>query len=281
MFPINKNEITVMSPEEIQIRNQQWRNTSAPHVLLEWVEKDHTDNPYTVSQKDAYKFGEILNKIQILQMHGKTICLFIGRTPFEELPSDRREAKENEVWISADPALISPEGFPEDSEGPMTLTKYKNLSLNPDLIHLWLNFNEQKDLEQIQGLFDKVVIDQSTTKMFENNFTQRFSILLRTPESELIFENPSLPCLNTLGRELTFTFQPELNSLETTFAYLKSVRKENDLQWLREQATALFKEHLQSIYNKVEEYKNTNYPYTTNYSSWDNTDHYFIVGHPK
>jgi hypothetical protein len=330
-----------LNAEEITNLNAQWQNTVAKNVGVDSTDcGDETE--YGKTQKVAYPFGETIAKIQSLQAEGKKICLFIGRSPFEELPSDHGEAKENEVWISADILLISSEGRSKNLNGEqLHLENYQTMKNPLDInrrLHLWLDFNQQEGLQLVQGLFDKVVIDNSTAHIFKDNFTQRFSILLHAPESEIIFQNTAMSSLQ-FDTQNDFTFDTFRNNLVTSYSTATSMwnalqkeekepwctmQKEewnalqktwNALQktmgknldfyehlddhglcldehnkvrwsdlsarsrWLNEQARVLYKQHLETIYSQVTEYKDKEYPYKTNSS--DDTSRYFIVSHPK
>ncbi len=168
--------VNYLNPTQIEELNQKWQTIVAPHV---W--KTYRDEPPEASEsvKKAYKLGELVAKVRKLQSQGFKVCLFIGRVPLEKLPSHYKEAKANEVWVSGDICLDSPE-------------KAENLEASElqQRIHCWFDYNKQEGLDLIKGLFDKVVIDGSTTKCLCNDFAKRFGLLLHTPESELIFLNP-------------------------------------------------------------------------------------------
>lgn len=169
----------------------------------------------------------------------------------------------------------------------------------------------------IKGLFDKIVIDQSTVKAFNNDYAKRFACLLRDSESEMIFENYIMSTIRD-GIQEDFKFDHSsywfavnplaLDNMTTAnyIAYNDSHSKEeidkdrkdflikSNLSEFDEEsfkysfaiphlgsfaplAAACFKEHLNSIYHSVEEHE-TKYPYRTN---WGGVDHYFVVRDPK
>ncbi len=312
-----------LSPENILDLDQQWKTIVSPQVCLKWADFIN-ETEQSKAKKEVYKFGETIAKIQSFQSQGKSICLFMGRTPLEKLPPDHGEAKENEIWISSDIAWISPEGYEE----------LKNTPDVEERLHLWVNFNHQESLYLIKGLFDKIVIDQSTTKALKNDFARRFAILLRNSESKMIFENPvrAFHCFTPLPDDFEFDcsnysittpmddafidkeekiqsdcykeyrestskedIQRDLNDylessgrmvtdpdFEDYFAnYIMKRSGKNLLSCLKKIGIDLFKEHLERIYNSVEQHQNTNYPYTTNYSEKNNDDHYFLLSNPK
>lgn len=162
-----------------QQMNQKWQEIVSPKVYVRWG----VDDSETREKKANYKLGELIEKINSFHEQGKQVCIFIGRTPYEKLPSDYKdtnEAKENEVWIGLDICFISPEGCQE----------LKNSPGIDERMYLWFDCNQQEGLHLIKGLFDKVVVDNSTAKGFDNDFVKRFSVFLRNSKSELIFPNP-------------------------------------------------------------------------------------------
>lgn len=128
------------------------------------------DNTHTT----PYNFDEEILKVRelakTLPLDNKKLCLMVGITQNESLPSDKGEAKENEVWVSLD---IQP-----------VINK-----LDPKRIHLQMDMNDQEALEKISGCFDKVVLDISVLKYFKDLPWLRLQCLL-TPrdDSTLITE---------------------------------------------------------------------------------------------
>lgn len=292
-----------LSTSPLSTLDQKWQATVSPKVDVD----PGAANPErfkllkNYSKKD-YKLSETINKIKHIQAQGMSICLFIGRTPYERLPPDYNEAKESEFWLSGDIFLIPCE-------------KHEVLKEVPTIDnHLWFDFNQQEGLDLIKGLFDKIVIDQSTVKCLENDFAKRFASLLRNSESEMIFENYFMMTLSNLQEDFKFNPSNLLFTVSTSLLekmmtakyseYEKTHSKEEieqdkknflmersdysdetdfryfiagaPLQSFYPNATALFKEHLSSIYNSVEVYED-GYPYTTNWGGED----YFVVRDPK
>jgi hypothetical protein len=119
--------------------------------------------------KESYSFQETVRKIKELADTGKQICLFIGRQAHEPLP-----VEENCAWVSGDIGFAQAP-FPNDR------------------IHLWSDFNEPKNLVDLQRMFHKIVIDQSTCKFLIGDFIANFALLLKqAPDSQMIFEE--VPC---------------------------------------------------------------------------------------
>ncbi len=268
------NQSTIMSTEEIQSLNEKWQETIAPNIYFAWSGPLNRSEQARMA-KESYKLGEIIAKIKTLQSEGKTICLFLGRTPLEHLPSDRNEAKGNDVWISAD---ISLNPF-LDTLYPPQLIDSSDLTQR---LYLWLNFNEQEDLILIQGLFDKIVIDQSTVKEFrKHDFAKRFSILLHTPESELIFEDPSWYICSLNEKAFFSKDNYVVNFSQPVISFLNSTKEGKNMQQRMEEfSTGITKVHLETIFHIVEEHKDEKYPYITGYNNKEGKDHYFVVRHP-
>lgn len=140
---------------------------------------------------------ESIAKIDACLAQDKKVCLFVGRTPREKLPSDTGEAKPDELWVSGD---IS-------DNGPAT---------SPDRIHLCFDFNNQELIKKVQKRFDLIVVDFSVTKFLDGDFANRFSVMLRTSQSKLIFEasthtrqaieDLSEPIFSTQSYEVTYPF---------------------------------------------------------------------------
>jgi hypothetical protein len=224
------NPYKELNSEEITELNQKWQEIESTHVWKQTPE----ENLSQISEKQTYKLGEITAKIKKLQSEGKSICLFVGRTPLEKLPSHYSEAKENEVWVSGDIALVSPEGFKEleDSE------------LN-QRIHLWFDFNHQEGLDLIQGLFDKIVIDCSTPKFLNNDFIKRFSILLHSPQSEMIFPNPCKTLMDVQHdpSQGELSFDPNLYTIKTGVLSFGKKNKELTNEYYEQYQKTKIKQH--------------------------------------
>ncbi len=110
-----------------------------------------------------------LKRIDAYQEQGKTLCLFVGRTPAEKLPSETGEANPNEIWVSGDISDTGP-------------------AINPDRIHLHFDFNEQRLIEKLKRKFDLIVIDLAVAHSLRDDFANRFSEMLRSFESKMILE---------------------------------------------------------------------------------------------
>lgn len=154
--------LSSISQSDVDSLNARWNSCFSARCIA-------SSDPETIAtDENSYQFGEAVKKIDDLRKEGKKICLFIGRNASEKLPSDCNESDPNEVWISAD-------------------IQMRNL-LSPNRIHLWIDCNQQEAIETLQGLFNKIVIDQSTTKALYNDFAKRFSILFSSQDSSLLFE---------------------------------------------------------------------------------------------
>jgi hypothetical protein len=199
---------------------------------------------------ENYHFGNVVTKLKQLQADGMLIYGFFGKTPFEALP----KAEKNEVWVSIDHSVIP--YYTADKETTSTI-------LDPNRLFLLLDCNQQEGLELVQGLFDKVVIDKSTPKFFENDFVRRFTILLHDSQSKMIFPQPVRIATDIVAREEKF------NTLSYHFTY--KILDENDNEiWSR--AIGHAKNHFMTIFNKVEVCRG---PFPT--LLFDFNQHFFIV----
>lgn len=131
----------------------------------------------TQTQAKPYDKDEMINSIIELKFSGKKLALFIGRSEKEPLPTDGEEwmyeeSDKDYTWVSLDCSICTdvPEGR----------------------LHLSLNATKSEDLDIINELFDKVVIDISVWKFLidDNNQVFRLASLL-TPgtKSKLMFES--------------------------------------------------------------------------------------------
>ena len=156
--------------------NDRWKN--------EFFPQGQCDNPSS-EPDSSYEFGEMVGKINQILSEGKKACLFIGRTSSEALPPNDQK----EEWISADIDRVN--------SGTESIS---------GRIHLWIDCNQQDAIESLRGLFDRIVIDWSTIKFLNDDFAKRFSVMLRSPESSLIFESSS-QCSGGEVSERTFCKQ--------------------------------------------------------------------------
>lgn len=243
--------------------SQKWKESEAD-LVTDNQSVDQNDN---LKSKENYNLGETVAKINQLQQEGKKICLFIGRTPYEKLPSDNGEAKVNEFWLSADLTLKSTEGHEELKDSP-------GIENRP---FIWLDFNHQEGLELIHGLFDKVVIDNSTTKSLEDDFAKRFAVLLRDSDSELIFSDPSTSTLDPNQEEVEQFNSSNYCTLFSEDIFDESEDYKETFLKMDNHALENTKSHLEELYSKVDLYRNTNFPYFNNYSRNDSGESFYIV----
>ncbi len=156
--------------------NARWENEFFPSVKRV--------NPSAISMDNSYEFGEMVGKINHILSDGKKACLFIGRTAGEALPpSDQKEE-----WISADIFRVN--------SGEEGLT---------GRIHLWIDCNQQDAIEPLRGLFDRIVIDGATIKFLRDDFAKRFSVMLRSKDSFMIFETSTRQWAKNNVSETTFS----------------------------------------------------------------------------
>lgn len=144
------------------------QNHSLIHLANQSDEKIQRDK----ETKLSLTLDETIDKIKKLDLNGKKLCLFIGRTENEELPEE-----EDSIWLSLDCQKV---------ENP----KYSRL-------HLQADFTNLAHLEKMKGLFDKVIVDFSTFKFMAATADpwRNLSITLKlSPESTLITETISMVC---------------------------------------------------------------------------------------
>ena len=197
-----------------------------------------------------YNFGRHIAQIQKWRSEGKTVCGYIGRTPFEALP----KAKENEVWISLDAILQ-----------PYYTAMVDTTILDPNRIFLLLDCNQQEGLGLAQGLFDLIVIGTSTTKFFDNDFAKRFSVLLHDEQGAMFFPSagqismPMEPVDDHLSTENGYCFITSFFSVMKDHKKLETENPHFDSKQIFEAADALnwqkadefIKNHLATLFDKV------------------------------
>ncbi len=252
--------------------NKSWRENVVPNLMKFSSDCSLSD---LSAMANNYNFGAVVLKIKGYQAQGKKICLFIGRTPIEPLPSDLGEAEENEVWVSADIALLPSEGG-------------RRVETSSDRLHLWLDFNQQEGLNLVKGLFQKVVVDISTVKALNSDFAKRFSILLQSSKSQITFELDVKCPANCFGEKEFFnpsnyslTIPLALHDKQDQLGPVDSEEYAANLdRWEKELFTKYFKSHLNDLYHTVEQH-NKVYPYLTNCTTDTETVDFFVVSNPK
>jgi hypothetical protein len=280
--PSSKRTPTDLMQETSDL-NAQW---------LACARKSTTMPLYTISRNrgvtfESYDFAWVINKIREFIRLGKKICLFIGRARTEKLPSDYEdEANENEIWVGADIGH-----FPQ--------TKKPEIDIRKKRLFLWMDLNDNAFLKLINGLFDKIVIDLSTTKYLEKDFTMRFSSLLRNTQSEMIFTNPTKHGISITQVEKEFKkdsyalridVEEFANKKESFYNTLDTVIEEERSQQahdmaansFHEEATSHMTAHLLTGYTSVKYITNEPFPYqSTCNPEKANIPHYVVKGKVK
>ncbi len=244
---------------EIDDLNTRWQKKFSQNVY---------DNP-TIMTKEQYRFDDMVEKTKACVKDGKDLCLFIGRTPLEKLPSDRGEAKLNQVWSSVDNCISSGEKQTE-------LIDSKEIH---NRIYFLIDLNQQDALKEIEGLYKEVVIDLSTTKAFDKNFPKRFSRLLSSNDSKLIMEDPSQFSAQTFNTTISeFKFDP--SRYTTTFNMMWAMKNKGNEAfeaYCLKIAKDETENHLKKLFNHVEKHTNEPFPYKSNWP--DRT--FYILKDPK
>lgn len=165
------------------------------------------------------KLNASIAKIDAFVAQGKKVCLFIGRVPSEKLPLETGEATPDEVWISGDI---------EDC----------GAHLNKERVYVCLDFNQDEFVNKLQKKFDLIVIDTSVIKFFQNDFAKRFSVMLRTPTSKMIFEASTGQAQTHYDEQPDFKFIPQRYEVSVSQAYQLDLlnKKEEHYQQFRENA---------------------------------------------
>ncbi len=253
----------------------------------------------------------VIKKLKKIVSSDEKLALFIGRKSTEDLPKET-----GFKWVSLD---IVEENLSE---------------ISSDRLHLIADCNEEAHIAKIQHLFSKVVVDQSTWKLFNPGIIERLtSLLLKNTESTLIFESDFTVILpqkeaiewsydyvklivpqsyfEQYDQEVKNCFEDFLSNiggienLKDDLAY-KQFIKEMDPELVKEfsdkelvedfaqhfaknipdptqkcipLARQKTKEHLETLFEKVELKLNAPYPYTTRYSV--GKDDFFIATGPK
>lgn len=105
-----------------------------------------------------------LEKIQKLAQEGKSLGCFLCRWECQSLPIE-----ENRIWISLD-------------KGDLQKRPDKNR------LHLVMDLENEQQMQKLQGLFDKVILDVNSLKFFKKPF-RNFGLLLKDhQDSELVIE---------------------------------------------------------------------------------------------
>ncbi len=220
----NKNAHRSVPPSYRDQINQDWKKLFRPSEKLETVAY-------------YYDFSAVIEEAIKAKKQGKKICLVIGRRPSEESPHEAKQAKHNEVWFSADISMLK-----EDLFHPRANR------------HFWLDFNDSQTLQALKGMFDSIVIDESTPKELKGDFANQLGILLRSKDSQLMFKADPGYRLDVDEKEHTF------NSSKGHGKHFP-VQSSVDKAVLIEQHENNLTLHFQNTYAGVELKKNTVYPY--------------------
>jgi hypothetical protein len=224
-------------------------------IELELIAPEAASSPAELERVEAPKLTleQSIAKIDTFIAQGKKLCLFVGRTPKEPLPSDRGEAKPDEVWVSLD----------ESDAGP---------AISADRIHLHFNFNHQELIRKLKKKFDLIVVDFSVMKFLHDDFANRFKVMFRTPETQMMFESATgIGTIADIPRPIFST------SGYTVTSPISMIEEGDHDDELGEFAVQQLKAHLEKTFAHVELIEDCPYPYQTNYHGGS----YFIVSNPK
>lgn len=134
--------------------------------------------------RTLYKVEEVIARIKQARDEGKKVGIVLGRGNQQSVPEEA-----GWKWFSLD----------ESCHGDENLDR-----------HLHMNFNNLYDLPEFDQVFDKVIVDYSTIKFFNNPWVRLNKLLVKREDSELIVESYS-GC-GTLTQDSEPKFFPELLS---------------------------------------------------------------------
>jgi|GEM_PF-6577287 len=166
-------------------KGELWTINYAQDVICQSDEK-------IAKQKYRYSIDGLFKTIDEQRKTGKKICLFIGKTPDEPLPT-----RDGEVWISGGSWIEN--GIPEDR------------------LHVWLSFNKLKAKDPfLAGKFDKVVISPQKRSLYHRpDRLDSVANLLHDDTSELIIDGDR--------KEIKADFEKQFDQVECheneTFPY--------------------------------------------------------------
>ncbi|MFT4553322.1 MAG: hypothetical protein ACI9S8_001960 [Chlamydiales bacterium] len=225
------------------------------------------DEANAIPQNEPYNLENSIAKITDLAFSEKKLCLFIGRQPHEELPHE-----EDEVWVSL------------DQEGVDLLP--------PGRLHLQINANNQEQIERIQNLFDKVVLDWSCLKFFRDPWRGMGKLLKPLPTSELITEDTTgmrfLLRPDEVGRD-PFQCVHDGNICIHMSDYIREARETGNSAEISkkavdaryyDQSTTRMQEYQRTLFHDVEFVQNQPYPYWNRWTE-DRPSNYFVLRHPN
>lgn len=209
-----------------------------------------------LNSTESYSLEQAIIKIRNFAKEEKKLCLFLGRSDEEVVPQE-----DDAVWISLD---ISVSAKP-----------------SPNRLHLQMDFNDSTEMAKIKGLFDKVIVDQSTFKFIRDKPWKRLSELLKPSiESLLITEaHPGSICYfdhnNPKQAELANKSSYEDGGV---ILPIKAAMDEKFAQKCEDERLIKVTNYLKTIFKKVTLEQNKPYPYPTKWC--DGQSSFFVLNGP-
>lgn len=259
IHPNRKEQIQINQTQTEEKETAQILKTNTP--LIEAIQTASQSQSILLQDLEAYEkaynLDEVISKVTILSEEvaktGRKLGLFIGRTAKESLPSEDED--KNITWISLDKDM-----------GSVPIA---------GRIHLTMNFNDEVSMKKISNLFDKVVLDLSVLKFFDEDPWRHLGRLLKKDHNATLITEATGYTGLLIGREkaedkyymgaISFTLEEHRNKELKDQALLKAYRE--------------IEKYLQTIFSDVQLIEGKTYPYKTEYSL-ENNPHFILKG-PK
>jgi hypothetical protein len=156
-----------ISPQ-VTPRNNHLEAVLVPHESLDEKGDELKEGEKNVPApvQNVFQRTEVVIKhLRVAKEIGLKVGIFVGRREEQSIPNEQ-----GWLWCSLDHAL----------ENPL-----------PGRLHFSMDFNDSNAMQQIQGLFDKVVLDISTLRSLNDPWLTLKNLVVHEPHAEIIAE--SLP----------------------------------------------------------------------------------------
>ncbi len=217
------------------------------NFLTPLKQTEHGVNPQSLT---AYKIETVLEQIKQAKAAGLKVGLFVARREDQTIPQEK-----GWLWLSLDEQMNQP--------------------FNPLRPHLKIDFNNRDQMQTINQLFNKVVVDLSVIKFFnrdKNPWEELRKLLIRHRSSKLITEKD---CgVNGITNEESY--KPEKGQYN---ASIKEYNKnKGNIDWEEKTRLLLAKmgAYFSTLFTEVT-LKEENYPYLDN----EVKTQFWVLGHPK
>jgi hypothetical protein len=126
--------------------------------------KGEEENKKISLLKKSAQNEDVIARLHAARERGLKIGIFAGRREEQSVPQE-----EGWIWCSLD--------------------RQRSQSEDPERMHLDMNFNNPEDMQKIQGLFDKVLLDISTVKFMRKPWMTLQKLLVKEPHATVIVES--------------------------------------------------------------------------------------------